>query len=104
MVQGQERAAARDRGQAATRECLAQPASELRPEERVGQFTVPVRVLWGEADPFFRTELGRRLSEAFPGGSLATVPGGRTFLPLDHPGEVAREITAAARDASPQKA
>ena len=36
MVQGQERAAARDRGQAATRECLAQLASELRPEERVG--------------------------------------------------------------------
>jgi pimeloyl-ACP methyl ester carboxylesterase len=34
-------------------------------------------------------------SEAFPHASLVTVPGGRTFLPLDHPGEVAREITAA---------
>jgi pimeloyl-ACP methyl ester carboxylesterase len=79
------------------------PRVLLDAASRFGQFTGPVRVLWGEADPFFRTELGRRLSEAFPGGSLATVPGGRTFLPLDHPGEVAREITAAVRDASPQR-
>jgi pimeloyl-ACP methyl ester carboxylesterase len=71
---------------------------------RFGQFTGPVRVLWGEADRFFRTELGRQLSEAFPGGSMTTVPGGRTFLPLDHPGEVARQITAAIRNASPQGA
>ena len=79
------------------------PRVLLDAASRFGQFTGPVRVLWGEADPFFRTELGRRLSEAFPGGSLATVPGGRTFLPLDHPGEVAREITAAIRSASPQR-
>jgi pimeloyl-ACP methyl ester carboxylesterase len=79
------------------------PRVLLDAASRFGQFNGPVRVLWGEADPFFRTELGRRLSEAFPGGSLATVPGGRTFLPLDHPGEVAREITAAVRDASPQR-
>jgi pimeloyl-ACP methyl ester carboxylesterase len=79
------------------------PRVLLDAASRFGQFTGPVRVLWGEADPFFRTELGRRLSEAFPGGSLATVPGGRTFLPLDHPGEVAREITAAVRSASPQR-
>jgi pimeloyl-ACP methyl ester carboxylesterase len=59
---------------------------------RFGQFTAAVLVLWGEADPFFRTELGRQLAEALP---HATVPGGRTFLPLDHPGEVAHEITAA---------
>jgi hypothetical protein len=28
------------------------------------------------------------------------VPGGRTFLPLDHPADVAREIVAAAQDAA----
>jgi pimeloyl-ACP methyl ester carboxylesterase len=79
------------------------PGVLLDAASRFGQFTGPVRVLWGEADRFFRTELGRQLTGAFPGGSMTTVPGGRTFLPLDHPGEVAREISAAIRDASPQE-
>jgi pimeloyl-ACP methyl ester carboxylesterase len=68
-----------------------------------GQFTGPVRVLWGEADPFFKLKLGRRLSAAFPNATLTTVPGGRTFLPLDHADEVAREIAAAVRDARPPR-
>jgi pimeloyl-ACP methyl ester carboxylesterase len=67
---------------------------------RFGQFTGPVRILWGEDDPFFRTRLGQQLSEAFPHATLTTVPGGRTFLPLDHPDAVAREITAAAQGAA----
>jgi pimeloyl-ACP methyl ester carboxylesterase len=79
------------------------PRVLLDAASRFGQFTGPVRVLWGEADPFFRTELGRQLSEAFPGGSLTTIPAGRTFLPLDHPGELAREITAAIAETSPQQ-
>ena len=67
---------------------------------RFGQFTGPVRILWGQDDPFFRTRLGQQLSEAFPQASLTTVPGGRTFLPLDHPDDVAREIAAAIQDAA----
>jgi pimeloyl-ACP methyl ester carboxylesterase len=62
---------------------------------RFGQFTGPVRILWGEDDRFFRTALGQQLSEAFPHATLTTVPGGRTFLPLDHPDDVASEIAAA---------
>jgi pimeloyl-ACP methyl ester carboxylesterase len=65
---------------------------------RFGQFTGPVRVLWGEADSMFRIKLGRQLSAAFPHATFTTVPGGRTFLPLDHPDAVADEIVAAARD------
>jgi pimeloyl-ACP methyl ester carboxylesterase len=72
------------------------PRVLLDAASRFGQFTGPVRILWGEADPFFRTELGRQLNEAFPRASLTTVPAGRTFLPLDYPGEVASEIAAAA--------
>jgi pimeloyl-ACP methyl ester carboxylesterase len=64
---------------------------------RFGAFTGPVRILWGEADPFFRAELAQQLSEAFPCATLRTVPGGRTFLPLDQPDDVAREIIAAVR-------
>lgn len=77
------------------------PRALLDAASRFGQFSGPVRVLWGEADPFFPIGLGRRLSEAFPGGSLTAIPGGRTFQPLDSPGEVAHEIMAAIRDASP---
>lgn len=66
-----------------------------------GQFTGPVRILWGDNDAYFHNDLGRQLSEAFPHASLATVPGGRTFLPLDHPDEVASEIIAALRETVP---
>jgi len=74
------------------------PRVLLDAASRFGQFAGPVRILWGEADPYFRTELGRQLSDAFPRAGLTTVPAGRTFLPLDHPDEVAREIMAAIGD------
>jgi pimeloyl-ACP methyl ester carboxylesterase len=67
------------------------------------QFTGPVRILWGDDDQYFRTDLGVRLSEAFPHACLRTVPAGRTFLPLDHPDEVAAEIMAAIRDTVPRE-
>jgi pimeloyl-ACP methyl ester carboxylesterase len=64
-----------------------------------------VRILWGEDDPYFPTDWGRRLSEAFAGASLTVMPRGRTFLPLDHPTEVGNEITAAwrHRDTAPRE-
>ena len=85
----------------AIRHDLAKFARGVRPgllldaASRFGQFTGPVRILWGDADPYFRVELGRRLSESFPHATFTTVPGGRTFLPLDRPAEVANEIAAA---------
>ena len=75
------------------------PRALLDAAGRFGRFTGPVRVLWGEGDPFFRLGLGQQLSEAFPRATLATVPAGRTFLPLDHAGRVAEEIAAAVSDA-----
>jgi pimeloyl-ACP methyl ester carboxylesterase len=65
------------------------------------QFTGPVRILWGDDDAYFGAELGQQLSDAFPRASLATAPGGRTFLPLEHPDAVAAEIVAAIRDSAP---
>jgi pimeloyl-ACP methyl ester carboxylesterase len=91
----------------ATRRDLAKFARRVHPRvlldaaSRFSQFTGPVRILWGEDDPFFRTRLGQQLSQAFPHASFTTVPAGRTFLPLDHPDDVASEIAAAARDAAP---
>jgi pimeloyl-ACP methyl ester carboxylesterase len=69
---------------------------------RFGQFTGPVRLVWGADDSFFPVALGRQLSEAFPHATLTTVPGGRTFLPLDYPDEVAAEITSALREIAPR--
>jgi pimeloyl-ACP methyl ester carboxylesterase len=85
----------------AIRRDLAAFAGGVRPRvlldaaSRFGQFTGPVRILWGDDDAYFGPELGRRLSEAFPHASLVTVPGGRTFLPLEHPDAVAGEVIAA---------
>jgi pimeloyl-ACP methyl ester carboxylesterase len=79
------------------------PQVLLSAAERFGRFTGPVRVLWGDDDAYFGVDLGRRLSEAFPRTTLTTVPGGRTFLPLEHPDAVAAEIVAAVRDAVPHQ-
>jgi pimeloyl-ACP methyl ester carboxylesterase len=93
----------------AIRRDIAKFAREVRPRvlldaaSRFGHFTGPVRILWGEEDRYFRTQLGRELSNAFPHATLTTLPTGRTFLPLDHPREVAHEITAAIRDPSPHQ-
>ena len=88
----------------AVRRDLAKFARQVHPRvlldaaSRFGQFTGPVRIVWGEGDPFFTTGLGRELSTAFPHSTLTTVPGGRTFLPLDHSAEVAAEIASAMRE------
>jgi pimeloyl-ACP methyl ester carboxylesterase len=70
---------------------------------RFSQFTGPVRVLWGEDDAYFGIDLGKQLTQAFPRATFSTVPAGRTFLPLDHPAELAREIVTASREAAPQE-
>jgi pimeloyl-ACP methyl ester carboxylesterase len=77
------------------------PRVLLDAASRFGQFTGPVRILWGEADSMFRLKLGRQLAETFPHATLATVPDGRTFLPLNHPDRVAAEIVTAVREARP---
>jgi pimeloyl-ACP methyl ester carboxylesterase len=93
----------------AIRRDLAKFAKEVNSQVLVhaasgfSQFTGPVRILWGEDDQYFHTDLGLRLSEAFPRASLMTVPEGRTFLPLDHPGEVAGQIMAAIGDTAPRE-
>jgi pimeloyl-ACP methyl ester carboxylesterase len=89
----------------AIRRDLAKVARGVHPRvlldaaNRFGEFHGPVRILWGEGDSMFRLKLGRQLAEAFPNATLTTVPGGRTFLPLDHPDKVAAETTAAIRAA-----
>lgn len=59
---------------------------------RLGAFSKPVLLVWGDADRFFRIDFAHRLQAAFPDARLVPVAGGRTFLSLDEPERVAREI------------
>jgi pimeloyl-ACP methyl ester carboxylesterase len=52
---------------------------------RLGRFTKPVTIVWGQSDRAFTPALGRRLAALFPNGSLIEVPGARTFVSLDAP-------------------
>ena len=60
---------------------------------RLPGFTRPVRLVWGEADRFFKLDFARRLADTFPSAELTTVAGGLTFLPLDAPEAVAAAIS-----------
>lgn len=99
----------------AIRHDLAKFARGVRPgllldaAGRFGQFTGPVRILWGDADPYFRVELGRRLSESFPHATFTTVPHGPD-VPAARPARRGRErdrggnrpvVTCRARVVSP---
>lgn len=59
---------------------------------RLPAFDKPVLLCWGQSDPFFKPELGRRLAATFPQARLVELPGMRTFVSLDQPGRVADEI------------
>jgi pimeloyl-ACP methyl ester carboxylesterase len=75
------------------------PADLLDVSTRFGRFTKPVLLVWGTGDPFFKVAFARRLAETFPAARLVEIERGRTFLPLDEPGRVAREIESELRGA-----
>ena len=68
------------------------PKDLLDVSTRFGSFTKPVRLVWGDADFFFPLNFGERLAAAFPNGTLTPVPGGRTFVSMDFPEQVADVI------------
>jgi pimeloyl-ACP methyl ester carboxylesterase len=70
----------------------ADNAMTIAAAERFGDLRIPVLVVWGTNDRFFPVEYGRRLAAAIPGAKLVELEGARTFVPLDRPEELAREI------------
>ena len=79
---------------------------QIRPKDlldvstRLPEFTKPVRIVWGEADRCFKPSFAQRLAETFPDARVSFVRGGRTFIPLEFPDEVADVIAAAMAPAS----
>ncbi|MEQ1506931.1 MAG: alpha/beta hydrolase [Myxococcota bacterium] len=55
---------------------------------------VPVRLVWGQADPFFTPALGERLAGVIGHATLVPVPDAACYVPLDAPDAVAREVEA----------
>jgi pimeloyl-ACP methyl ester carboxylesterase len=76
----------------------------LRAAERFPELQIPVLIVWGAADRFFPVAHARRLAELIPDARLVELPGARTFVSLDRPGEVAREIDAFVGAAAPAQA
>jgi len=64
---------------------------------RLPGFRKPVLLCWAPDDPFFKLSLGRRLESTFPDARLVEFPDARTFVALDQPDRLAREIAAFAR-------
>jgi pimeloyl-ACP methyl ester carboxylesterase len=58
----------------------------------LGDFTGPVRLVWGTRDKHFTIGLGRRLAAAFPHAQLDEVGDAKTFVPIDRPDAVAQAV------------
>ncbi len=58
----------------------------------ISRFDRPVLLIWGESDDFFPMAHARRLAADFPQATLVTVPGAKTWVPIDNPAAVADGI------------
>jgi len=77
-------------------------------EERYGHYPailreirVPSLVLWGDRDPFFPVEQGRRLADLLQDGDLEVIRGAGHFLPEQRPDAVATCIARLVARTSP---
>jgi pimeloyl-ACP methyl ester carboxylesterase len=62
---------------------------------RLGRFTKPVTIVWGQRDRAFTPALGRRLAALFENSTLIEVPDAKTFVSLDAPAAVVDAIASA---------
>jgi len=58
----------------------------------IPRFDRPVLVIWGESCEFFPMTGARRLASDFPHATLVSVPGAKTWVPVDDPAAVAAAI------------
>jgi pimeloyl-ACP methyl ester carboxylesterase len=61
---------------------------------KLGEFRTPVRIIFGEADPYLNKGVAQRFHELFPVSEIFLVPGARHFVQMDEPAQVARLILA----------
>jgi haloalkane dehalogenase len=59
---------------------------------RLRQFTRPVRIIFGAADPYLNKRVARGFHEVFPTSELFLLPDARHYVQMDEPRQVARLI------------
>ena len=64
------------------------------------EFRRPVRIIFGDADPYLNAGVAARFHELFPGSELLLVPGARHFVQMDEPAQVAQFILSMPRTGS----
>jgi haloalkane dehalogenase len=69
-----------------------QSRSQMIP--RLREFQRPVRIVFGDADPYLNTGVARSFHQLFPTSELFLLPGARHYVQMDEPDEVARLILA----------
>lgn len=97
---GSAQSAVGDRSQARSVRVIF--ASALRELERfytpvaeaLSGLSIPATVVWGDRDPFFPVQQGRRTASLIPGADLVVLEGAGHFLPDERPREVADHIAA----------
>jgi pimeloyl-ACP methyl ester carboxylesterase len=60
--------------------------------EAIPRFDRPVLLIWGESCDFFPMSDAHRLASEFPCSTLVSVPGAKTWVPIDSPAAVADAI------------
>jgi pimeloyl-ACP methyl ester carboxylesterase len=68
------------------------PQLLLDAAEAIPRFDRPVLLIWGESCDFFPMTGARRLASEFPCATLVSVPGAKTWVPVDSPVAVADAI------------
>jgi haloalkane dehalogenase len=71
---------------------LSTVRSRTKSLPRLAEFRRPVRIIFGDADPYLNTGVARRFHELLPTSELTLVPGARHFVQMDEPAQVARLI------------
>jgi haloalkane dehalogenase len=66
--------------------------SGTRKIQKLQQFRRPVRIIFGDADPYLNRGVARSFHELFPTSDLFLLPGARHYVQMDEPEEVARLI------------
>lgn len=61
---------------------------------RLPEFARPVLIAWAPEDRFFKIALGERLATTFPDARLVRIPDAGTFVALDQPELLAKEIAS----------
>ncbi|HYE87224.1 MAG TPA: alpha/beta hydrolase, partial [Vicinamibacterales bacterium] len=62
-------------------------------QDSLASVTVPALVIWGDAEPFFAVDVGRRTASAIPGARFLLIADCGHFVPAEHSETVAAAIS-----------